>query len=84
VTGERFVEFLGNLAKLPKTSPGNTREIVMFVVKPNIIGKEIQRTVIRVCLHGRWTVGDGALWRGVWPLKDVLEGALVNSAIRQV
>lgn len=74
-----FVEFLGNLTKLPKTSPGNTREVVMFVVKPNIIGKEVQRTVIRVCLHRCWTVGAGVLWQGVWPLKDVLEGTSVNS-----
>lgn len=81
VVGQILVEFLGDFVDLPESGPRNSREVVVLIVQPNVVGQEIERSVVGEGLGDRDTLFGVArllvLKRGT--VKDVVLGDKVTS-----
>ena len=52
-----FVEIVRDAVQGVQARPGDGREVVVLVVQANVVGEEIQRSVVRVCFRERNLVG---------------------------
>lgn len=56
VSRERGVELVGDLAQLGQACPGHSGEVVVLVVITNIVGQDVERTVVTVRLGNGYLV----------------------------
>lgn len=56
VVGQVLVKLLGNLVDLPKSGPGDGGEVVVLIVQANVVGQEVEGSVVRESLGDRDTV----------------------------
>lgn len=68
--GKIVIELVGNLVEFVQTSPRDGREIVVFVMQANIVGQDVEGTIVRVGL------GKGDLVGGVGGVGGILGGLL--------
>lgn len=47
VAGQVIIELVSNLAHLVETSPGHCGEVVVLVVKTDVVGEPVQRSIVR-------------------------------------
>lgn len=67
VAGQRFVELLRDLVQLWQAGPRDSREIMVFIVQANIVGKDVEGTIVRVRLRRRERVQGMFLLRLILP-----------------
>ena len=78
VARQRVVEFASNVSHSVETGPGNGREIVVLVVKTDVVGEPVERSIVREGLgHGDLVLGVAS--RGGDGLVDVVLGDEVAS-----
>lgn len=58
VAGQVIIEFVSNLAHFMKTSPRHCREVVVLVVKSDVVGEPVEGPIVREGLGD----GDLVLW----------------------
>lgn len=60
MAGQRLVELARDGVQLVQFRPGDGGEIVVLVVQAHVVGEDIQRAVVGVCLRR----GQGVEWVG--------------------
>jgi hypothetical protein len=71
VTGQRVVEFVSNISHSMETGPGDGGEVVVLVVKTDIVGEPVERSIVGEGLgHGDLVLGIAS--RGGDGLVDVV------------
>lgn len=53
VTRKRLVEITGNLMQLVQLRPRDSGEVMVLVMQSNIVGEDVEGTVVRVCFRRR-------------------------------
>lgn len=67
------IELIRDLVKLPQPGPRDRREVVVLVVQTDVIGEEVERSVVRVGL-GKWDLVGGVRRVLFWLLENVVFG----------
>ena len=74
-----FVEVVRDTIQRVEARPGDRREVVVLVVQTDVVGEEVERSVVRVGL-GKWDLVGGVRRVLFWLLENVVFGDEVARA----
>lgn len=80
---KRGIELIGDLAQLGKACPRHSGKVVVLVVITDIVGHDIERPVVAVCLRDGNLVVRVGCFRGYGLIYVVLGDEVTRSGVKR-